>query len=146
MFSNIINTFSNCFKIPELKSRILFTVLLLSICRVVAIVHVPGLNGGLLHAFLMKHQMGNGLLGMYSMFTGGALDRVVLKALRENDAKALTAIPEDRFRAGTSEIKNWIPVSAIMAERGLPMTLVDYVPCYRSEAGTGNALGFAVWE
>ncbi|MFT5440911.1 MAG: 3-O-methylgallate 3,4-dioxygenase, partial [Alphaproteobacteria bacterium] len=26
------------------------------------------------------------------------------------------------------------------------MTLVDYVPCYRSLAGTGNAMGFLYWE
>jgi 3-O-methylgallate 3,4-dioxygenase len=32
-----------------------------------------------------------------------------------------------------------------MAECGMDMTLVDYVPCYRSEAGTGNAMGFAYW-
>jgi 3-O-methylgallate 3,4-dioxygenase len=75
-----------------------------------------------------------------------ALDRLVLKALQENDATTLTAIPEDRFRSGTSEIKNWIPVAAIMAERGLRMTLVDYVPCYRSEAGTGNAMAFTYWQ
>ena len=29
---------------------------------------------------------------------------------------------------------------------GRDMTLVDYVPCYRSEAGTGNAMGFAYWQ
>ena len=74
------------------------------------------------------------------------LDRVVLEALKAKDAQTLTSIPEDRFRAGTSEIKNWIPVSAIMAERGLDMTLVDYVPCYRSPAGTGNAMAFTYWE
>ena len=62
-----------------------------------------------------------------------------------NDADTLIAIPEDLYQAGTSEIKNWIPVAGIMAECGLPMTLVDYVPCYRSEAGTGNAMGFAYW-
>jgi len=28
MFRNIFNTFANCFKIPELKSRILFTLAL----------------------------------------------------------------------------------------------------------------------
>ena len=33
MFRNIVNTFSNCFKIPELKSRIIFTVVVLAICR-----------------------------------------------------------------------------------------------------------------
>ena len=36
-------------------------------------------------------------------------------------------------------------MSAIMAELDLDMTLVDYVPCYRSEAGTGNAMAFAYW-
>lgn len=73
------------------------------------------------------------------------LDRKVLDAMARNDADTLNAIPEDHYQAGTSEIKNWIPVAGIMAACGLPMTLVDYVPCYRSEAGTGNAMGFAYW-
>jgi hypothetical protein len=25
------------------------------------------------------------------------------------------------------------------------MNLLDYVPCYRSDAGTGNAMAFATW-
>ena len=29
---------------------------------------------------------------------------------------------------------------------GKKMTLVDYVPCYRTEAGTGNAMGFVYWQ
>ena len=33
---------ANCFKIPELKSRILFTLLVLAICRLVAVVRIPG--------------------------------------------------------------------------------------------------------
>ena len=36
MFSNIFQTFANCFKIPELKSRILFTLALLAVARVLA--------------------------------------------------------------------------------------------------------------
>ena len=74
------------------------------------------------------------------------LDRHVLDALQTQDASKLTAIPDNRFQSGTSEIKNWIPLSAIMTECGLDMTLVDYVPCYRSEAGTGNAMCFAYWQ
>jgi len=74
-----------------------------------------------------------------------ALDQTVLKALANHDMDTLIAIPEDRYQAGTSEVKNWIPLAAIMAECGMDMTLVDYVPCYRSEAGTGNAMGFAYW-
>ena len=74
------------------------------------------------------------------------LDHKVLDALAANDADKLFAIPEDRYQSGSSEIKNWIPLSAIMADLDLDMTLVDYVPCYRSEAGTGNAMGFVYWQ
>ena len=74
------------------------------------------------------------------------LDRRVLDALAANAPDKLLAIPEDRYQSGSSEIKNWIPLSAIMADLDLDMTLVDYVPCYRSEAGTGNAMGFVYWQ
>src|SRR5438105_7140174 len=84
MIKAIINTFANCFKIPELKSRILFTLLLLGICRVVAMIPVPGLDGAALAEFFSKHVAKNatgGLLEMYSMFTGGALEKCAVGAL-----------------------------------------------------------------
>src|SRR5580765_5924886 len=84
MIKTIINTFANCFKIPELKSRILFTLLLLGICRVIGMIPVPGLDGHALTEF-MKHaarsKEGGGLLDMYSMFTGGALEKCAVGAL-----------------------------------------------------------------
>ena len=80
MFENIINTFRNCFKIPELKSRIFFTLIVLAIARVVSIVPAPGLDGASLQAHFDKQGSG-GLLGMYSMFTGGALERCAIGAL-----------------------------------------------------------------
>jgi len=85
MIKRIINTFANCFKIPELKSRILFTLLLLGICRVIAMIPVPGLDGAALADFFSKHvarsKEGGGLLEMYSMFTGGALEKCAVGAL-----------------------------------------------------------------
>ena len=51
MLGNIFNTFANCFKIPELKSRILFTVFVLAICRVLSMTPIPGLDGQALSAF-----------------------------------------------------------------------------------------------
>jgi 3-O-methylgallate 3,4-dioxygenase len=74
------------------------------------------------------------------------IDHIVLEALRTADITELAALGESIYQSGTSEIKNWIPVAGAMADLGLPMTLVDYVPCYRSEAGTGNAMGFVYWE
>src|SRR5438094_2610528 len=44
MFRAIANTFANCFKIPELKSRIIFTLLLLVICRIMAWITIPGFS------------------------------------------------------------------------------------------------------
>jgi hypothetical protein len=74
------------------------------------------------------------------------LDRKVIDAFINHDHDSLISIPENLYQSGTSEIKNWIPVAAIMDECDKKMTLVDYVPCYRSEAGTGNAMGFLYWE
>lgn len=74
------------------------------------------------------------------------LDRRVVDAMLADDADTLCAIPEYYFQSGTSEIKNWIPLTAAMSHVGLKMELVDYIPCYRSEAGTGNAMCFAHWQ
>src|SRR5215472_2555739 len=82
MIAAIANTFSNCFKIPELKSRIIFTLAVLAICRLQAVVRIPGLNGSALAEYFSR-QTGGGssLLGMYSLFTGGALEHCAVGAL-----------------------------------------------------------------
>src|SRR3954454_23086719 len=84
MIAAIANTFANCFKIPELKSRILFTLLVLGICRVIAMIPIPGLDGAALADYFEKNASragASGMLGMYSMFTGGALERCAVGAL-----------------------------------------------------------------
>ncbi len=82
MIASIANTFSNCFKIPELKSRILFTAMVLAICRLAAVIVIPGLDGAALAAFFAKlSDRGGSVLGLYSMFTGGALERCAVGSL-----------------------------------------------------------------
>ena len=73
------------------------------------------------------------------------LDERIIDGLKHSDVSKLTDYPDVRFRAGTSEIKNWIILAGAMADDGLKMNLVDYVPCYRTEAGNGCAMGFAEW-
>jgi len=72
------------------------------------------------------------------------LDRRVLDAVVAGDAEPLTTIPRAFMRSGTSEILNW--VTAAGALEGLRATVVDYVPGYRSPAGTGTGMAFAYWE
>jgi OH-DDVA oxygenase len=74
------------------------------------------------------------------------LDRAVIAAMQSGDEAALARFPENLFKVGTAEIKNWYPVIAAMNAAGRKFHQVDYVPCYRSEAGTGNAMCFAYWE
>jgi hypothetical protein len=84
--------------------------------------------------------------GLTHFVVNEGFDHQVIDAMEKGDAVALTSLPEGMFQSGTSEIKNWIVAAGAMAEAGLPMKLVDYVPCYRSEAGSGSGMGFAAWS
>jgi OH-DDVA oxygenase len=47
---------------------------------------------------------------------------------------------------GTSELLNWIAAAGCLFQvTDLDGGPIDYVPCYRSEAGTGTAQGFITW-
>jgi preprotein translocase subunit SecY len=83
MLKSILNTLNNCFKIPELKSRILFTLFVLAICRIASLIPCPGTNSALLVQFFQQsgNTANNGLLGMYSMFTGGGFERCAIGSL-----------------------------------------------------------------
>lgn len=74
------------------------------------------------------------------------LDEQVLKALQSKDEGLITELPMRRFMSGTSEIRNWAVVAGAMEDSSMEMKLIDYVPCYRSEAGTGCGMGFAEWR
>lgn len=62
-------------KIPELRSRILYTLGLLFVARVGANIPLPGIDPKPLQAFFADQTAGGagGLMGLYNMFTGGAL-------------------------------------------------------------------------
>ena len=71
------------------------------------------------------------------------LDREVLRAMQEKDAEAIISLPRHLLNSGNSEIRNWIVTAG--AVEHLDMELFDYVPCYRSPAGTGCGMAFAQW-
>jgi len=72
------------------------------------------------------------------------LDRGVLDAIAAKDAAALAGIPRGKLRSGNSEILNWVTAAGVL--EGLAPTIVDYVPGYRTPAGTGTGMAFARWE
>ncbi len=72
------------------------------------------------------------------------LDRAVLQACLDKDAETLSSLPLARLNGGNSEIRNWI--AAAGAAEALALAWHDYVPCYRSPAGTGCGMAFAIWS
>lgn len=73
------------------------------------------------------------------------IDRATIDAIVERDGDALASLPRERLNLGTSEIRNWIAVAGAMEP--MEVTFIgDYIPAYRSPAGTGCGMAFAYWE
>jgi len=70
----------NLFKVPELKNKILFTLLCLVVYRVGAHIATPGVDVQALSAALQNAGKGN-LFGLYDLFAGGGLARATVFAL-----------------------------------------------------------------
>src|SRR5256885_14532935 len=66
-------------KATELKSRIWFTLGALVIYRLGTYIPIPGIDPSILQE-IFKHNAG-GILGMFDMFSGGALGRMTIFAL-----------------------------------------------------------------
>lgn len=67
------------FKIPELRKRIVFTLLALAAYRVGVHIPTPGVNSEALSSFFARQQ--GTIFGWFNMFTGGALERFSVLAL-----------------------------------------------------------------
>jgi len=75
----VANSFQNIGKIPELRKRILFTLLLLAVYRVGIFITVPGVNRVEMQNIISKST--GSFLGMFNMFSGGALEKLSIFAL-----------------------------------------------------------------
>ncbi len=63
----------------DLRNRILFTILILSVYRLGTYVPLPGIDPESLKALMQDNQ--KGLLGMFNIFSGGAVNRMAIFAL-----------------------------------------------------------------
>jgi Catalytic LigB subunit of aromatic ring-opening dioxygenase len=86
--------------------------------------------------------LGSGRLSHF--YLDQELDHLVLDACKRADAETLSNLPVEKLNSGSSEIRNWIVTAG--ASEHLHTDWQEYVPCYRSAAGTGYGAGFAVWR
>lgn len=78
--SKLTDTFTNIFKIQELRERLLFTALLLIIVRIGSHITLPGVDAVLL-ADTIRKSSENTLFGLYDLFVGGAFSNAAVFAL-----------------------------------------------------------------
>lgn len=79
----MLAAFSNSMRIPELRARILFTFGIVFICRLLAAVPTPGVDTVALHEFMqqVRSMAGGSFVGLFDLFSGGALQNVAVGAL-----------------------------------------------------------------
>jgi 3-O-methylgallate 3,4-dioxygenase len=82
--------------------------------------------------------------GLSHLVISEELDRQVIGALQRKDRETLVNLPENVLQWANGETKNWIAAGGALEH--LDMHLIDYVPGYRSPAGTGVGMTFASWS
>ncbi len=75
----MLEKFLNIFRIPDLRKRVLFTMLILAVYRLGAHIPTPGVNTTLLSQFF--DQQSGSALGLVDLFSGGNLRRLTVFAL-----------------------------------------------------------------
>ena len=71
-------------------------------------------------------------------------DRSFLALMARGSESGHAALPLEKLQSGNSEFRCWSALAG--AVEPMTMHLVDYIPCYRSPAGTGCAMAFATWS
>jgi preprotein translocase subunit SecY len=80
----MISAFSNTFKIPELRNRVIFTLAMLIIVRVGSAITCPGVNAGVLREWFLSEvnrQAGGSVAALFNLFSGGALENCAIFSL-----------------------------------------------------------------
>src|SRR5260221_14707064 len=81
----MLSAFANCFKIPELRQRIIFTLCVVVVVRIGAAIPCPGVNTEILARFfhsVIEKDPNSSVIGMFNLFSGGALQKRPLLTLR----------------------------------------------------------------
>jgi Catalytic LigB subunit of aromatic ring-opening dioxygenase len=73
-----------------------------------------------------------------------AFDRRLLEALRNRNIEHLAQVSQEAMMSGSSEVRNWITVAGMVPH--LDCSYEEYIPVYRTPAGTGIGLGFMAWS
>ena len=77
----MFQTFKNAWKIPDLRKKMIFTLIIILLYRIGANLYVPFVDVNAIQSNVAYSQMTSGIFGMLSLFSGGAFEQATLFAL-----------------------------------------------------------------
>ena len=77
----MFSTLANAWKIPELRKKLMFTMIMLLIYRLVSAIPVPYINTTALMSAFEYGELGETILGLYNVMSGSALSQASILAL-----------------------------------------------------------------
>src|ERR1051325_9517206 len=72
---------TNAWRVPELRRRVIFTVVILALYRLGSWIPAPGINSQSIQTFFNSGGRGQGVFGLLNLFSGNALSRFSIFAL-----------------------------------------------------------------
>ncbi len=79
--NEMVQTFANAWKIPDLRKKLLFTLMIVLLYRIGANLYVPFVNVTMIDLQSTIANLNNGIFGMVNLFSGGAFEQASLFAL-----------------------------------------------------------------
>ncbi len=76
-----LNAFTNIFRVAELRSRLAYTIVLLAVYRLGIFINTPGVDRAAMNAYMEAQRKQGGLLSLFNLFSGGALDQMSIFGL-----------------------------------------------------------------
>ena len=77
----MLSSVRNTFRVPDLRGKILFTLLMIALYRVGAFIPAPGIDLDAVEELKRQAETGGGVVGFLQLFSGGALTQFALFAL-----------------------------------------------------------------
>jgi preprotein translocase subunit SecY len=76
-----LNAITNIFRVAELRTRLAYTIVLLAVYRLGIFINTPGVDRVVMNAFMDRQRKEGGLLNLFNLFSGGALDQMSIFGL-----------------------------------------------------------------
>jgi preprotein translocase subunit SecY len=148
-----VNTIVRIFQIPELRKRIIFTLSLLAVYRIGVFVTLPGVDRGEMIRFM--ESQANTFLGLFNMFSGGAIEQLSVFALGIMPYISASIIFQlltvviptlDRLNKegeqGRKKINQWTRYATIVLSIVQGFFIALYLENLNSQAGTGQIVHY----